>query len=611
MNQTRPSRFGGNVKLKTTTGEVKNLKEKLLGRALSSMDLKNCCGSVTVEVCEADNKTVAKVVCGVPYMLGNTALGCKAVQQGLEPLIIGKSVDICVSGKDLKAASNPFDIPCLAPYNTWTILEANSKPFTSISDLLVPYKGTPPDDTPFYFKMQKPYVSHAVCYTSPEGYCCTDITLNAKAPPDTSVTLTARGRIPSSYILGFAPFEVICGTELEGRMFRFIAERKRPPCEMCVARHRFKIPTKRYSGTRRDSSGSQSDPKHTTIEIIFSQHGPMSFAGMMRCLSDAFENTIATLPPGTIVFPRKIQWSASNGRITRVWRDKIPELIPVNGALSNIEFVFITPNAPADPKNDSSQWDTLKDRIGANSVVDIKGCVSPTLEVATGGLRTARRRRLGVLLERDSSKRTIREQDVLGVKKVFDSIDSDKSGFLSLKELISFSAARPRAVPNTVFKYIVAEGDKVGFLELLHCHFPKCTLAAVQNAAEQWCPKPVVDQPPPMSSEIANAIGEVFQSFKPCNGRLTPSMIRSSHPSCELSDSELQSFCSDAGSISLGDFVSGLGPSFSSPEHMMPLSVITHRTHKSGSITWTKLFPCGSADRLLDSPYNPDCGIPL
>eukprot|EP01065_Artemidia_motanka_P009172 TRINITY_DN14687_c0_g1_i1.p1 TRINITY_DN14687_c0_g1~~TRINITY_DN14687_c0_g1_i1.p1 ORF type:complete len:891 (+),score=193.56 TRINITY_DN14687_c0_g1_i1:41-2674(+) len=78
---------------------------------------------------------------------------------------------------------------------------------------------------------------------------------------------------------------------------------------------------------------------------------------------------------------------------------------------------------------------------------------SQKLELAVGGLSAARRRRLGVVIDTDAMKRTeIRQENVVQVRRIFDEIDADKSGVLSLRELISFSVANPRAIPNVVFK---------------------------------------------------------------------------------------------------------------------------------------------------------------
>lgn len=142
---------------------------------------------------------------------------------------------------------------------------------------------------------------------------------------------------------------------------------------------------------------------------------------------------------------------------------------------------------------------------------------SQAFELAVGGLSAARRKRLGVVMATDAVKRTdIRQADVLQVKKIFDEIDDDKSGYLSLRELISFSVANPRAIPNSVFKNLVTDDDgRVHFKELLHCHFPKCSDKTVQRAIDQWAPRQDVESLDQLEEESKEEIRQIFSVFRP------------------------------------------------------------------------------------------------
>eukprot|EP00756_Hemistasia_phaeocysticola_P065640 Hpha_TRINITY_DN8696_c0_g1::TRINITY_DN8696_c0_g1_i1::g.168730::m.168730 len=114
-------------------------------------------------------------------------------------------------------------------------------------------------------------------------------------------------------------------------------------------------------------------------------------------------------------------------------------------------------------------------------------------------------------------KRTdVREDDVLQVRRVFDEIDEDKSGVLSLRELISFSVTNPRAIPNVVFKNLVTDEDgQVTFEELLRCHFPKCSAATIKEAIERWAPQTEGEETEYLAEEAIDEIRQIYSVFRP------------------------------------------------------------------------------------------------
>ena len=230
-------------------------------------------------------------------------------------------------------------------------------------------------------------------------------------------------------------------------------------------------------------------------------------------------------------------------------------------------------------------------------VSEIERVCSSQLQNAMGRVAGSNKR-LGVLVTDTANRAVVREEDVKHVKHVFEAIDYDGSGYLSLKELISFSAAHPKAVPNSVFKYVGAGSAHIGFPELLRCHFPKCSMDHIENAVEQWCPQNEAEPALTLSPETLKEVCAVFEALdKDKKGYLTDAQVQRVFDDPELGKA------TDA-TITLAEFTSMVGPYFLNQTEMTQLSSLAQK-RKFTNMDWTSIFPCGSAATYLVSPYDP------
>eukprot|EP01060_Flectonema_neradi_P036344 TRINITY_DN6966_c2_g1_i2.p1 TRINITY_DN6966_c2_g1~~TRINITY_DN6966_c2_g1_i2.p1 ORF type:complete len:694 (+),score=129.34 TRINITY_DN6966_c2_g1_i2:58-2139(+) len=345
----------------------------------------------------------------------------------------------------------------------------------------------------------------------------------------------------------------------------------------------------------------------------FIRAAPTTGADVVRLLMESTETILNLLrysTPKTKVTPKRIEINVQPDKVLILWGDSCLNS-PIlsrhigDGHLNSVRKVtFACSNVVA--VNSSSGKESEQTYFKTDKVVGdmiekvttkIESQISSKLQMSLGGMNTTRQKQLGPIVDHDGAKRTVvREEDVKRVKRVFEAIDTDKNGYLTLHELIKFSASHPNAIPNRVFRVIVGDDERVGFLELLHGHFPRCSLTSLQSAIDKWCPPevyvPVSTIPQPVVCEITN----IFNTFDiERKGFITPQQLGSQLSKSESSPSELSSIlgssrCSDV--ITAKDFINTLSSYFSPRGELLALNSLTHRlTNNSNNTTASKYQP--------------------
>eukprot|EP01063_Lacrimia_lanifica_P015337 TRINITY_DN22131_c0_g1_i1.p1 TRINITY_DN22131_c0_g1~~TRINITY_DN22131_c0_g1_i1.p1 ORF type:complete len:733 (+),score=210.94 TRINITY_DN22131_c0_g1_i1:119-2317(+) len=301
--------------------------------------------------------------------------------------------------------------------------------------------------------------------------------------------------------------------------------------------------------------------------------------------------------------------------IKSVWAGKLGALVRAGTMRSPVfEFVALI-SAAVGPREREAMAAELTEASGrvlreasrgelslaAPGGVVVAGCEgerSAALDGAIQGTSAPKTKRLGVS-EYDANRTAIREEDVLKVKKVFDTVDTDGSGTLGLKELIKFSAVNPKTIPNTVFRYVGALGNDITFAQLLHSHFPKCGWHSVQNAVDLWCPRETAEAAPTLSQDTLREVEAVYAHFDKTETNYVPQ----ADLAALLRDAELAEFaCGGHGGISLADFTALVSPFFISATEMAKVDDVA-RARNLRTRDWSAIFPCGSAAQYLVCPY--------
>ncbi|KAJ9449581.1 hypothetical protein DIPPA_02871 [Diplonema papillatum] len=261
------------------------------------------------------------------------------------------------------------------------------------------------------------------------------------------------------------------------------------------------------------------------------------------------------------------------------------------------------------------QLDWRRVQVLGVSVTEGRHAASPALTAALRS-RAGGRQRKDATGELAAKQASLTEGDVLAVKRVFDAVDADDSGLLTLKELIKYSVSRPKAVPDVVFRHVVGEGDKISFPELLRCFYPRCTPQTIQQAIQTCGSKVDPEQPPSAPSPgILKEVRDVFRQLdRADSGHLTVAQVKSRLFAADASVTEADlrrmfvkdKAAADSQPVTLSAFSAALAPMFASASAMAPLEAICQKSRKSTRITWDNLFPNGSATKYLKSPYDVD-----
>ena len=382
--------------------------------------------------------------------------------------------------------------------------------------------------------------------------------------------------------------------------------------------------------TVKKKNESSSDSKMTVDFIIknpISHRGPDTRTGhgiINLLISEA--RSILNTTSGTIA-TRRVEVILKSGKKLVLWGDTCGSSAMLNSPVQGIELETgghelgslrrvalvcskIETSEFGDAKGKEATRFKITERIRhliEKVTTRIESEVSAKLQMSLGGMQTIRKQQLGPILDHDGAKRTVvYEEDVRRVKRIFDAMDSDKSGYLTLHELVKFSAAHPTAIPNRVFRFVVGDGERVGFLELLHCHFPKCSVGTLQSAIDKWSPPevqiPTNTVPLLVTSEITN-IFNTFDNNK--KGFITTQELGSQLSKSEFSSAELTSLLNSRSKvITAADFINVMSGYFSPQAELLPLNTLSHRVNKTSHIRWSNIFPSGSAEKYLESPLD-------